>query len=317
MRYASGASFYVRRAAIKRFPSIQALRVLESVVRNGALWRAASELNVTRSAVSHQLRLMERDLGFKIVERSGNRTEITPRARAYAEDVRRALNIIASSTARVSQDRLNGRLSVSAPPGFAAAWLCLNMGDFLAANPEVILNVVSSHQLADTSNPEVDTFITFGHEPRAHVTAEPLLSVEFTPLCSPAYLSRYKSFNDPNILTRATLLHMHDFTDWENWMQLSGMPMENAHRGICYSDMNIVHTAVIAGEGIAIGDTVLWASDLREGRLMRPFAQSLHSDTGYFLCTPEENLENPLVVEFHNWLKTRLEVSRIGPDFRP
>ncbi|KIN67536.1 LysR substrate-binding domain-containing protein [Sulfitobacter donghicola] len=288
--------------------------MLESVERNGALWRAASELNVTRSAISHQLRLMERDLGFKLVERSGNRSEITARARAYAEDVRRALNIIARSTARVSQDRLSGRLAVSAPSGFAAAWLCLNIGDFLTANPEVVLDIISSHQLGNISNPDIDTFITFGHEPRAHVAAELLLAVEFTPLCSPAYLSRFKSFNDPKILNSATLLHMHDFTDWENWMQLSGLPKENAHRGVCYSDMNIVHAAVLAGEGIAICDTVLWASDLREGRLMRPFSQSLHSDTGYFLCTPEENLENPLVIEFHNWLKTRLEVSRIAPN---
>ncbi|WP_261398376.1 LysR substrate-binding domain-containing protein [Maritimibacter alkaliphilus] len=302
---------------MKRYPSIQALRAIESVARNGALWRAASELNVTRSAISHQLRLLEKDLGFKILERSGNRTEITPRARAYAEDVRRALNMIASSTERVSTHGLSGRLTVSAPPGFAAAWLCLNMADFLAENPDVVLNVLSSHSLTDTSNPEADTFITFGHEARPHVAAEPLLSVEFTPLCSPAYLGRFKNFNDLSILKGATLLHMTDFADWENWMKLSGLPPEDAHRGICYSDMNIVFTAVMAGEGIAIGDTVLWGREIRAGKLMRPFDRSLHSDTGYFLCTPEANLENPIVLEFHNWLKARLEVSRMRRAERP
>ncbi|WP_343504587.1 LysR substrate-binding domain-containing protein [Alloyangia pacifica] len=305
-----GPFFNRARPAIKRFPSIQALRAIESVARNGALWRAAAELNVTRSAVSHQLRLLETDLGFKILERHGNRTEITPQARAYAEDVRRALSMIASSTARVSQQGLTGRLTVSAPPGFASSWLCLHVGDFLAENPEVVLNVISSHNLADTNNPEVDTFITFGQEPRAHLVIEPLMAVDFTPLCSPAYLSQFKNFNDLGILKAATLIHMNDFTDWENWMQLSGLPTENAHRGICYSDMNIVHTAVLAGQGIAIGDTVLWRNELRDGKLMRPFAASLHADTGYFLCTPEEKLETEIVVEFRNWLKRRLELSR-------
>lgn len=309
--YCSGdASLPSMRLTIKRYPSIQALRAIESVARNGALWRAAAELNVTRSAISHQLRLLEQDLDFKIIERIGNRTEITPRALAYAEDVRRALSMIATSSARVAQKGVRGRLTVSAPPGFVAAWLCLHMGDFLAKYPEVVLNVLSTHNLADTNNPEVDTFITFGREPRAHVEAEPLLSVEFTPLCSPAYLSRFQNFNDLGILEAATLLHTSDFSDWEAWMRLSGLPPENARRGICYSDMNIVYTAVMAGEGIAIGDTVLWGKELRDGQLMRPFAQSLHADTGYFLCTPEENLENPIVTEFHNWLKTRLELSR-------
>nr|WP_276326975.1 LysR substrate-binding domain-containing protein [Donghicola eburneus] len=285
------------------------MRAIESVARNGALWRAASELNVTRSAVSHQLRLLERDLGFKILERNGNETVITPRARAYAEDVRRALNMISTSTERLSLNGLSGRLTISAPPGFVSAWLSLNLGDFLAQNPEVVLNAISSHNLTDTSNPEADTFITFGMEARAHVFAETLLKVEFSPLCSPAYLSRFKNFNDPSILKSATLLHMGNFADWEDWMRQTGLPVEHARRGICYSDMNIVYNAVMAGEGIAIGDTVLWTKDVQSGKLMRPFAQSLHSDSGYFLCTPEENLNNPIVIEFHKWLKKRLEVS--------
>ena len=301
------------RPVIKRYPSIQALRAIESVARNGALWRAAAELNVTRSAISHQLRLLEADLGFKIVERSGNKSEITPRARAYAEDVRRALSMIASSTARVAQEGLTGSLTISATPGFADGWLCLHLGDFIAEHPDVVVTVLSSHKMADTTNPEIDTFITFGHEPRANLRSVPLFSVEFTPLCSPAYLSRFKSFNDLRILQQATLLHMSDFTDWEDWMTLSGLPSEDARRGICYSDMNIVHTAVLAGEGIAIGDTVLWGKDLREGRLMRPFAASLHESTGYFICTPEENVENPIVDEFHKWLKSKIEFSRLTP----
>lgn len=256
------------------------------------------------------MRLLESDLGFKILDRTGNRTEITPRARAYAEEIRSALGIIAASSARVSQHGLSGRLTISAPPGFASSWLCLHLSDFLTENPDVVLNVVSARNLADTSNPEIDTFITFGYDARAHANVEPLLAVEFTPLCSPAYLGRFKSFNDPGILADATLLHMNDFTDWENWLQTVGLPPGNAHRGICYSDMNIVHAAVLAGEGIAIGDTVLWRDDLKKGLLMRPFSASLHLDTGYYLCTPTQNLGNPIVVEFHNWLKRLIEVSR-------
>ncbi|NVK62293.1 MAG: LysR family transcriptional regulator, partial [Rhodobacteraceae bacterium] len=140
------------RPAIKRYPSIQALRAIESVARNGALWRAAAELNVTRSAISHQLRLLEADLGFKIVERSGNKSEITPRALAYAEDVRRALSMIATSTARVAQEGLTGSLTISATPGFADGWLCLHLGDFIAEHPDVVVTVLSSQKMAETTN---------------------------------------------------------------------------------------------------------------------------------------------------------------------
>ena len=106
---------------------------------------------------------------------------------------------------------------------------------------------------------------------------------------------------------------MSDFTDWEDWMILSGLPPEDARRGLCYSDMNIVHTAVLAGKGIAIGDTVLWGKDLRDGRLMRPFPASLHKKTGYFICTPEENVDNPIVAEFHKWLLSKVELEQLAP----
>lgn len=293
---------------MKRFPSIQALRAIESVERNGALWLAAEELNVTRSAISHQLRTLEQDLGFKIIERAGNRTDITPRARAYAEDVRQALSMIARSSARVAQQGLSGTLTISCPPGFLSAWLCLHIRKFLEANPEIVLTVHSARNLNDTSNPQVDTFITFGPDTRANIQSEPLLSVEYTPLCSPTYMTRFNGFKDPRALLRATLIHIGDFTDWENWMVLLGMPPETAYRGVCYDDMNIVQTAVMAGEGIAIADAVLWRKALGNGQLMRPFAPSMHFETKYYLCTAKENLQNPLVIEFHNWLKMHLDM---------
>ena len=65
-----------------------ALRALESFARLGTVWQAADELHITRSAVSHQLRLLERDLGFRLMNRVGTRAELTPQGKAYAEDVR-------------------------------------------------------------------------------------------------------------------------------------------------------------------------------------------------------------------------------------
>lgn len=296
-----------------RFPSMQALRAIESVERNGSLWKAAEELHVTRSAVSHQLRLLERDLGFKILERSGNHTAVTPRARAYAQDVRQALNMIAKSSSRASQNGLSGTLTLSCPAGFLGSWLCLYIRDFAEANPDITLNVLTASRMLDTHHPGVDAFVTFGLDPKAKVDAVPLHSVEFTPLCSPAYLTRFDGFSDPRSLERATLLHMGSYRDWRDWMDLCDQPPENAERGICFSDMHLVHTAVLAGQGIALGDTVLWARDLQTGALMRPFAQTLHTETMYFFCTAHEAPQNPLVDEFRKWLISNINVRDFSP----
>lgn len=292
-----------------RIPSIQALRALESVARLGTIWQAAEELHLTRSAVSHQLRLLEREVDFRLINRVGNRVELSARAIDYASDVRRALSLISASGNRRAGDTLSGPLVVSCPAGFSASWLGLRLGGFAEANPEVTVSVVMPRRLDSTSTPEVDTFITFGHDNRTDIVIEPLQPVEFTPLCTPDYLERIGGLPDSAALRRATLLHIGDFSDWEAWMRRSGLPSETAQRGICFAEMSVAQGAVLAGQGIAIGDVIVWRRALESGKLVRPFAESLHSDTGYYLCTPKEKLLNPVVAAFHTWLKSELRKS--------
>ena len=83
-----------------RIPSTQALRALVSFARHGTVWQAADELNLTRSAVSHQLRMLERDLDFHMLNRVGTRVELTTQGQSYADDVRQALLAISGSAAR-------------------------------------------------------------------------------------------------------------------------------------------------------------------------------------------------------------------------
>ena len=300
------AGYHRNGETMARIPSMQALRALESVARLGSIWQAAEELNLTRSAVSHQLRLLERELDFRVLNRSGNRIELSARALDYAMDVRRALSMLAASSNRHAGDMLSGPLAVSCPPGFLAGWLSLRLGSFAEKYPDVTIMVVTPRRLDSTNNPEVDTFITFGHDNRHDVIIEPLQPVEFTPLCSPGYLQRIGGLPDADALRRATLLHIGDFSDWENWMRRAGGPSEQAQRGICFSDMSSVQSAALAGQGIAIGDVVIWRNALESGKLVRPFAEHLHSDTGYYLCTHKEKLHNPVVASFHTWLKEEL-----------
>ena len=77
-----------------RVPSTQALRALDAFSRYGSVWRAAEELNLTRSAVSHQLRFLEHDLGFDLLKRAGKGVSLTPQGQRYAADVRKALTLL-------------------------------------------------------------------------------------------------------------------------------------------------------------------------------------------------------------------------------
>jgi LysR family glycine cleavage system transcriptional activator len=293
-------------AGMPRSPSIQALRALECFARHGTVWQAAEELALTRSAVSHQLRLLERDLGFRLLDRVGTRVVLTPQGAAYAADVRRALSLVAGSAARNAARGLAGALTVSSTPGFASSWLCGRLGAFSSAFPDIALSVVTPRRLDDVSNPDADLFITFGHGAEPGMESELLKAVEFTPLCSPALLHRIGGLDAPGDVLRATLLHLGDFADWEAWFRLAGLTPERARTGIRFADMNLVYAAVLAAQGVAMGDAFIGRDALAEGRLVRPFDLAIRSARSYFLVVPPAKAGLPAVAAFRGWLRSEL-----------
>lgn len=286
-----------------RIPSTQALRALESFARHGTVWQAADELNLTRSAISHQLRMLERDLDFRLFDRIGTRIELTAQGRAYAADIRQALLAISGSASRNAGRGIAGALTVSCAPGFAAGWLCNKIGRFTTAFPEVTLSVVTPRRLGEVSNPDVDIFITFGSGEIPEMRVEHLLDVVSTPVCSPAMLNRLGGMPDPIDVLRLGLLHLTDAEDWSVWFRLVGIPERMAQSGVTFSDMHLVYSAALAGQGIAMGDIVLCEEAMIDGRLVRPFEPVVRLARAYHLAVPHTRIDNPIVDAFSSWVR--------------
>ena len=292
-----------------RVPSTQALRALESFARHGTVWQAAEELNLTRSAISHQLRMLERDLEFAMLTRIGTRVELTVQGRAYAEDIRHALRAIAGSAARNTKRGIAGSLTVSSAPGFAASWLCNRLSRFTNAYPDVTLSLVTPRRLGEVKNPNVDIFITYGDGDFPGMQVEHILDVTFTPVCSPSALNRLGGMPDPADVLRLGLLHLADHKDWEAWFAEMGLDPALAATGVIFSDMHLIYAAALSGQGIAMGDIVLSEDAMTSGRLVRPFEQVMPSPSAYYLAVPLAMAENPVVVAFRNWLRVESEQS--------
>ena len=286
-----------------RIPSTQALRALESFARLGTVWQAADELNLTRSAVSHQLRMLERDLNFHMLNRVGTRVELTPQGRAYAEDVRQALLAISGSAARNTGRGVVGSLVVSCAPGFAASWLCNKIGRFTLAYPDVALSIITPRRLGEVSNPDVDLFITYGDGEFSDMQSEHILDVVTSPVCSPAMVNRLGGMPEPADVLRLGLLHLSDYRDWELWFAAAGLNPSLAATGVVFSDMHLVYSAALAGQGIAMGDVILSEDAMNSGQLVRPFEQSVRSPRAYYMAVPHAMVENQIVTVFRTWLQ--------------
>lgn len=289
-----------------RIPSTQALRALDAFARLGSVRRAAEELNITRSAVSHQLATLQSDLGFALIERAGKGARLTVRGVRYVGEVRKALDLIAEAGIGQRTLQLGGRLTVSCTAGLGSMWLCPRIGGFRVLHPDVDLRIVTPPRLDLIEDPDVDLWIAFGTGPWPDRHSEVVGTVDLTPVCSPAHLNRIGGFTEPGELLSQPLLHLVDWDDWRRWSDAARIKAARVERGVIFSDLNLVLAAAAAGQGIAIGDELTCSRSFAEGRLVRPFDISVRSMRAYHLIYSQDRAEDPLVTAFAGWLKEEL-----------
>jgi LysR family glycine cleavage system transcriptional activator len=286
-----------------RVPSTQALRALDAFARHGSVWKAADELSLTRSAVSHQLRLLERDLGFALLRRLGRGVGLTAQGRRYANTIRKALTLIGDAATAHGDHAIGGPFLISCTPGFASLWLCVHIGAFLERYPDIALRIRTPRRLDEAADPAVDVFIAFGDGNWPNRSVELLSEVAFTPLCSPALLNKAGGFTEPADFLKVPLLHLAKYEDWTRWFTLAGVALPDPEAGIVFSDMNLLLAAASAGQGVAMGDELTCGQALASGSLVRPFELAVKSLRAYYLVMENRKADRPVARAFRDWLR--------------
>ena len=298
---------------VRRLPPLNALRVFEAAARHLSFTRAAEELNVTQAAVSHQIKGLEERLGLKLFRRLNRALLLTDQGQAHYPSVRDALDALAEATKRLGAGVEAGRLTVSTLVSFAANWLVPRLGRYRALNPEIDVRITTSDSLVDFARHDVDLAIRYGGGEWRGLDAVRLMTEEVFPVCSPDLLDGGRPLRNPSDLGHYTLLHDDMREDWQMWLMAAGATDIDATRGPGFSNSNLVVQAAIAGEGVALGRSVLVADDLAQGRLVRPFDMSLPGEFAYYIVCPEADARRPKVEAFRNWLLDEAAGGGPGP----
>ncbi|AFY18083.1 MULTISPECIES: LysR substrate-binding domain-containing protein [Pseudomonas] len=293
-----------------RFPSMTALRALDAVARLGSVSVAARELNLTRSAISHQISKLEECVGFALTERIGRGIGLTYQGERYAREVHGILLNLLDAGQLVDDQEISGRLCVSCAPGFATYWLCHHIGAFLRQYPQVQLQLISPRTPDDVNNPAADLCIAYGIGDWPEMIVEEIVALRFFPVCSPRLINALGGLKSPQELSSYPLLHMTDYSDWRVWLTAAGASGVNATSGILFSDAHCAQSACIAGQGIAIGDNLISGDALSKGLLVRPFDITIDLHRGYYLAADPQKADRAVVQAFGNWIKTQLQSSR-------
>lgn len=283
-------------------PPLNALRAFESAGRHLSFTKAAAELNVTQAAVSHQIKALEERLGLTLFKRQNRRLLLTDAGQAYLPSVRDTFEGLARATERLMARDRGGALTASVLPSFAAKWLVPRLGRFREAYPDIDVRLSTDLSLSDFNRADVDVAIRYGQGDYPGLESVRLMTEELFPVCSPALLRGGKPLRKPADLQFHTLLHDDFQVDWRLWLLAAGVKGVDPARGPTFTDSSMVIQAAVEGQGVALARSVLSASDLAAGRLVKPFEVSMQASWAYYLVYPPATRDSPKIAAFRNWL---------------
>ena len=274
--------------------------------------QAAAELNVTQTAISHQIRRLEDELGLRLFVRKNRALALTAKAKDYLPGVRAAFNDLRLATDRLKRTDADHVLTISTLASLAAKWLLPQLSTFQAAHPGIDVRITTSMSLVDFKSDDVDAAIRYGRGHWPGVRAQWLMADEVFPVCSPALLEGDMPLRCPQDLARYTLLHTTSYEDdWRLWLTAAGLPTDISKQpGLSFDLILMTVQAAINGIGVAMGRTSYVQDDIERGRLVVPFKIVLPADAGFYLVSPEAVKAPPKLRLFREWLLAAAQKER-------
>ncbi len=286
-----------------RLPPLSSLRVFEAAARHASFRKAAEELNLTASAVSHGVQTLESWLGVELFHRETRGLRLTAAGEAYAPLVNQALTVLAKATEQLPGRKATGTLSVSAAPTFAHRILLPRLERFALQFPDLRVRIDTSQRLVDLTLDDFDIAIRFAPMKKPAPNWTLLATETLVPVCSPRFKEQLAEPVDAGLLARVPLIHVTVTADWAHWFRLNGLEVPpSLDDGLRVDTMQMAADAAIRGLGVTLGRRPLLDDDIDNGRLIPLFDQSIPSGNGYWLVTAQTDFQKPEVKLFKRWM---------------
>lgn len=286
--------------ARRYLPSIAALTALEAVDRLGTASAAAEELALTQGAISRQLRALEDQLGLPLMVRERQRLHLTPAARDYVAEVRKALSVLSSAALVLKANPQGGTLNLAILPAFGMHWLAPRLAGFSQSHPEVTVNLTTRMRPFDFATTGFDAAIHYGRRDWPGVGYLKLMEEEVLAVGAPALL--------PAPLARAAdvlrlpLLQIESrMGDWGRWLAHHGVEGQRPG-GMLFDHFATMTQAAVHGLGLALLPRFLIRRELEQGRLAPAFGGPVRAIGSYYLVWPEGRTARPPLASFRDWI---------------
>jgi LysR family glycine cleavage system transcriptional activator len=296
---------HLKARQMRSLPNLSQLRTFEAAARLESFALAAHELSVTPSAVSHQIKGLERHFGRALFLRENRQVRVSHEGRRLQASLSRVFDAMAAACAEVALPEDEQVLAVHCAPSFAVKWLGPRLRGFLAHAPAITLRLTTGAEPLDLRTAkEVDLTIAYGvamESPGVSITA--LGAEQIAPLVSPRLLDAMPSL--AAALAQITLIDSSlSRITWQDWFALNRLPLPGGTRP-SFDRAALAIAAAADGMGIALESTTLAEKELARGELVilgEAVFQPIHQAT-HFLCQRSDERQRPAVQTFVQWLQ--------------
>ena len=283
--------------------SLNGLLAVEVIARQGTLAAAATELGVTPGAVSQKLLGIERRLGATLFERTPTGMRPTALGRQIAAELALGFSHLGRAV-DLARNRASQRLSISAPPVFAARWLIWRLPHFSRAHPGYQVTALAETDMRNPDQSDIDLCIRVGTGPWPDVSAEFLMERTVFPVCTPETAATLSS---PADLARVPVIRdAYSMFGWDVWLAGQGLTAADLADGPVFSDASLCLDAAMTGAGVFLAWGALANDALAAGRLVRPFDRVCPTGDSYWLISGRAGLTTPGQRAFRRWLRAEL-----------
>ncbi len=282
----------------------------EASARNLSFTEAAKELNVTRVAISRQVKQLEHYLGFELFARGQSSIKLTRAGRRLSRTVHQGFQSIIDEIDSIENTKEDSLITIATTSGVSTYWLMPNIGRYRRINPKADFRLLVSHELVNLVQYDVDIAIRYGTGNWPGTTSVLLQRQQILPLCSQAFYNRYGPFEAVDDLANVPLLEFESAFDpssiWINYFRDKGSVLGSRIRMSSYdSYINLVQ-AVLDGQGIGLLGAPLMQQFIESGVLIPAIHTESLPQHGYYLCQPDGASPSRTVAEFRDWLENEL-----------
>jgi len=293
-----------KKSGFNRLPPLSALRGFEAAARLNSFSKASSELFMTQSAISHQVKLLEEYFGQALFKRVNRTVEVTDAGIDFLKTTQLVLSQLQKGTIRLEFFNKEAVI-LNTTPAFASKWLMGRLPNFKQQNPDLDVWVYTQYSQHQLENAEVDFAIWLGTGDWPGTQCIKLFDDEVTPLYGPSMLADGQTIETAQDLANFPLIHVEQVErreDWHAWLTQEGVSEVESVVGYNFNDSSLALDCALSGQGVVLGSTLLAQDLIVSGQLIRPFEHSLATELNYYLVYQEDKVKEENIQRMIDWV---------------